>query len=217
MGGVRCGRPVVAPIREDDVEPAPRRCRANGRHAALARAPSAGADVDSVDAKGWARSTPRRAAGVELAMLLLDMRAAFDVPCREDGMRPLHYAARSGSMPIVNALLERRADVLVADASGCTPAWLSSKHAEVHEVLVDAMRTRVHADGTISYPDPSLCLAAAKGDASTVRQLLNDRADPNSICSGATALQHACASHRGLVDLATCAFASCVSSKRARR
>ena len=125
-------------------------------------------------------------------------------------MRPLHYAARSGSMPIVNALLERRADVLVADASGCTPAWLSSKHAEVHEVLVDAMRTRVHADGTISYPDPSLCLAAAKGDASTVRQLLNDRADPNSICSGATALQHACASHRGLVDLATCAFASCV-------
>ena len=64
--------------------------------------------------------------------------------------------------------------------------WLPPElHLRIAELVPDDHRDRA----ALCLAIPSLGLAASKGDARQVRQLLGERADPNSICNGASALQ----------------------------
>ena len=161
-----------------------------------------GAHVDSTDDKGVGALHTAAAYGRdEIAGLLLRMKATHDVGAPPDAMRPLHMAARSGSTKIVAALLDLKADPLIADSLGRTPAWLADRYPEARKILLDAIHSRVRADDDLVYPDPNLGLAAASADLPLVKRLLEERADPNSICAApalATALQHACSKHQEL-------------------
>jgi ankyrin repeat protein len=120
------------------------------------------------------------------------MKAAHDTYSASEGMTTIHYAACAGELRIVSCLLERAADPLLPDAHGRSAAYLAEKYPDVRKRLYDAMQSYVRADETLCYPDPHLGLAASKGDAGRVKRLLADRADPDSLFNGATALQLAC-------------------------
>ena len=162
-----------------------------------------GAHVDSTDDAGIsALHMAAQQKQVALASLLLRMGAAFeqlsrDESNRDEGMRALHYAARSGCVPIIEALLQRRADPFATDFMGRTPAWLAEthRHPEAHKLLFGAVHQQMRcAPGTHPfYSEPNIALCATRGDLSRMRRLLADRADPNSFFAGASALQHACA------------------------
>ena len=78
---------------------------------------------------------------VHRAGVLLDYGADVNDRSRE-GLTALHYAVRSGKLPLIRLLLERGADVAARDPAGLTPLQHLAKsrakvdHAAVRDVLV---------------------------------------------------------------------------------
>ena len=114
----------------------------------------------------------------------------------EELERPLHFAARSGDLQIVEQLLEQRADPLAATAKCvCAPAiaarGVSDAHPAVHQMLYKAMREAMKARSE-RFPSRQLAVAAGQGDEEEVRRKYREGADPDSHDGSYTALQLAC-------------------------
>ena len=73
--------------------------------------------------------------------MLLRVKAQVDKPT-SGGMRPLHFAAVSGSVGIIELLIEHRADPIAADSHGRTAAWLAkaTRQIEAHKKLAAACK-----------------------------------------------------------------------------
>jgi hypothetical protein len=117
------------------------------------------------------------------------------------GRTPLSLAAEGGHMEIVRILLQRDANVDERDSQfGFTPLHHAVVHGRVDvvEFLLD------HGAALSGARIPPLTLAAAKGEQTVVRLLLEKGADPNSMDrrSGQTAL-HLAAS-RGYAIVCSC-------------
>ena len=75
---------------------------------------------------------------VVIARILID--AGADVNARQDdGYTPLHYAARRGSVPVIEVLIEAGAEVDARNNRGGTPlhevAWFNESPAAIEELL----------------------------------------------------------------------------------
>ncbi len=183
----------------------------------------AGADVSKVGEKcfrwgGFDRWTPLYAAVMVLAMTSREA-AYFDDAQRavvalieagadvhkgtDEGMTPLHLAARNGFEAVVRALIGAGADVNQANRHGSSPLWFANGHEstaralrnagaarspddELYDVLMkrteDATRVRELADAganvnLLRYGCTPLCMAAEYGCEAVVRALIEAGAD----------------------------------------
>ncbi|MBN3324258.1 ANK2 protein, partial [Atractosteus spatula] len=114
----------------------------------------------------------------------------------QDGLTPLHCAARSGHDPAVELLLERGAPMLARTKNGLSPLHMSAqgdhvecvKHLLQHKAPVD--------DVTLDYLT-ALHVAAHCGHYRVTKLLLDKRANPNArALNGFTPLHIACKKNR---------------------
>ncbi|KAG6520091.1 hypothetical protein ZIOFF_017121 [Zingiber officinale] len=94
------------------------------------------------------------------------------------GRTPLHIVASKGYEDCVLVLLSHACNIHVQDAEGNTPLWnaIVAKHHKIFSLL--------HQCACVSNPYTSgdlLCLAAKRNDPSTMRELLKQGLDINSI------------------------------------
>ncbi|MFW6189239.1 MAG: ankyrin repeat domain-containing protein [Planctomycetota bacterium] len=177
-----------------------------------------GADLNATDAEGrtplhWAawqgfhryHSQP---AAADVCEVLLE--AGARVNARDGlGRTPLYYACNEGYRAIVECLLEAGADPALAGEDAHTPADIAAKRGfdEILSLLRQEPAPRrpkpraqrlqpARAPGRApSEQDLRLIRAAARGEAATVRQLLEQGADPAAVTvkRGETALHRAAA------------------------
>ena len=112
--------------------------------------------------------------------VLLEYGAGVNDRSRE-GLTALHYAVRSGELPVIRYLLEHGADVEARDRGGLTPLLHLARtraaldHVAVLELLVGYgadLDARTEAGETLLF------FYARRGDAPAVRWLLAHGADP---------------------------------------
>ena len=109
------------------------------------------------------------------------------------GETALHMAARAGDIKAARLLVEGGADPVITDAHGETPmAWFSRFRVQSHNWSEDKLRemadllTPKTAQGEThrgsDHKLPPLAQAAASGDIATVKRLLAEGTDANSVC-----------------------------------
>ena len=150
-----------------------------------------GAKVDSLDARG--KSPLHRAAKyhrLQMVQLLIRAKANIELPTADMAqMRPLHFAAKAGSAPIVLYLLAHGADAGAANAQGQNAAGIATANPQLQEMLLE----QLHEASSLGkrFPSAQLVVAAARGDVGRCRALLLAGADPDSNDGRLTALQRA--------------------------
>lgn len=143
-----------------------------------------GADVNAKISFGW---TPLHLApNAEIGQLLLAAGAAVD-PVDDDGLTPLHHAARRGDTAFVRVLLGARADVRRPAGDGQTALHLAA--AVGHRATVAALLA-VGADPNAESRAGWTPLFKT-ADADIVRQLIAAGAKVQFIANGTTALHEA--------------------------
>jgi len=99
-----------------------------------------------------------------------------------EGLTALHYAVRSGDLPVIRLLLESGAEVAAVDPAGLTPVLHLTKtrarldHRAVLELLADH---GANLDARNAVGETLLFFYARESDAHTVRWLLEHGADPS--------------------------------------
>jgi ankyrin repeat protein/truncated hemoglobin YjbI len=112
--------------------------------------------------------------------VLLDYGADINGRGRE-GLTALHYAVRSGKLPLIRLLLDRGADVAVRDPEGLTPLLqLTRTRARMDHVAVLELLAGHGADldARNRHGETLLFFYARRGDGRAVRWLLAHGADP---------------------------------------
>ncbi len=97
----------------------------------------------------------------------------------DDGLAPLHFAARSGQLGFVSWLIERKADVNAQSASGSTPLHEAFRmgHLEVAKILLNAGASVNAKDAKGNSPMHLVMPKAARS--AGISLLLSKGADPN--------------------------------------
>jgi ankyrin repeat protein len=108
-----------------------------------------------------------------------------------EGFTALHYAVRSGNLPLLRLLLDRGADIEAGDPDGLTPLLhLAKTRAKIDHGAVLALLAAhgAHLDARTAAGETLLFFYARQGELTLVRWLLEHGADPSVVnCRGATA------------------------------
>ena len=110
------------------------------------------------------------------------LKPGIDVNATEhDGTTALHYAAQSGNLDMVKALITARASVNAKNRYGVAPIWLAATNGD--SAVVEAL-LRAGADANTTRADSGetvLMIAAMAGHPAVLQRLLAYGADPNAM------------------------------------
>lgn len=127
-----------------------------------------GANVNAVDDGGWtplhfvANSRIKdtetdRMERLKIAKMLIEHNADVNAKTDTGELTPLHFAAGSGQMEMVQLLVDNHANLSEKDASGCLPIDLALKNGyiEIVDLLTKIMekKTPVEITGHLSMPE----------------------------------------------------------------
>lgn len=133
---------------------------ANGHAETIRTLLMQGANVNAADQNG---ETPLMTAiqqqHDDVALLLLEQGADPNAQESTQGMTALHLAATLGNEALIRALLERGADLGIADASGATPIEAAEAAGQSH--IAELLRAEQNRASTPTVAAPPPPLAAA--------------------------------------------------------
>ncbi len=140
------------------------------------------------DMPAWFEEKEALTSRLELLSTLLAHGAEVNVHDRDYQLTPLHAAALMGDQRLVDALLEREADIEARDHNGFTPVHLaiSEGHLELAEHLLDSgAKLDLQEKG-----GPLLVKAAETGKLAGMKFLLTHGVDVNSLDQEGTSALH---------------------------
>lgn len=89
-------------------------------------------DLNSYTVVHWAC----KKGDIEMLELLSDFGALLNLPTTSEAkMYPIHWGASDGKISSLNFLLEKKQDINVLDANGCTPLIIASQHNQIDAVI----------------------------------------------------------------------------------
>jgi ankyrin repeat protein len=72
----------------------------------------------------------------EMLQMLFSFGASLNQPTISDAkMMPIHWAASDGKISSLHFLLEKRQDINIQDANGCTPVVIAAQHNQLQSVI----------------------------------------------------------------------------------
>ena len=134
-----------------------------------------GADINILSADGYA-PLHEAAASTSMTELLVDHGANPQIENPNNGIQPLHMAARRGEADVCNLLISAGADVNAASTDGLTPVHEAAQHAqaEIIELLVAAGAACMAEDKQHRTP-LSAALTTSYGPAARPASLADDK------------------------------------------
>jgi len=164
---------------------------------------ASGADLRALDNDGAGALHAAALVGhAGIVRLLLDRGLEVNEAARVDGMTPVAYAAVRGRLSAMRVLLERHADVNVADSGGNSPLLHAAMRGRTAAVRL-LLESGANVNASSKHGWTPLMAAAWEGEASVVAVLLKHGANAtlvNSQRRSALMLAES-AGHRAVVKL----------------
>ena len=125
----------------------------------------------------------------QMVSLLLLWKANVDAPAPISGNRPLHLSASRNSLECTQALLNARANPSATNAKGQVPPRVAIPGSKVQKEIYNAMIEKINAEGRRFSSFKLVNEVVPSADVGQIRELLEQKADPNSTDGHVTALQ----------------------------